>query len=217
MDPDRRGFAPGYADDFTLISHSPVGLQSQLDRFAEFSASYGFTVNVKPSKTCILFSCTHKYLTDTLSTSNLPQFTINNKVISYTTSKTYLGFKMNQALDDVDHVKHSLTALRKRIFNFTNRVKISSTSLRLRLIRTYVLSGFYGIEFINKIPKASVARYYYLISILMRKPTRTLESTIDKNPWLDLGHILSDAATRRQNLHSPLQNSPITTNAQGDR
>ena len=125
---------------------------------------------------------------------------------------------MNQALDDVDHVKHTISSLRKRIFGFTNRVKIGSASLRLRLVRTYVLSGFYGIEFIQKISKATVARYYYLISILLRKPTTTLESTIEKNPWLDLQKILLSATQRRENIHSPLEKSPIpSTEAQGGR
>ena len=124
---------------------------------------------------------------------------------------------MNQAIDDVDHVKHTMSSLRKRIFGFTNRVKIGSASLRLRLIRTYVLSGFYGIEFIQKIPKSTVARYYYLLSILLRKPTKTLESTIQKNPWLNLQHILLSAAERRKNLYSPLNDSPNSNNAQGGR
>ena len=124
---------------------------------------------------------------------------------------------MIQALDDVDHVKHTFSALRKRIFSFTNRVKISSTGLRLRLIRTYVLSGFYGLEFIQKIPKAYVSRYYYLISILLRKPTSTLQSTIEKHKWLNLAYILSDASARLKNLYSPLKQSPITSNAQDGR
>ena len=216
-DSDQRGFAPGYADDFTLISHSPAWLQAQLDRFAKFASDFGFSVNVKPSKTCILFSCTYKYLTDALSCASLPQFEIDGHPIAYTKSKTYLGFKLNQALDDVDHVKHTMSSLRKRIFAFTNRVKTGSASLRLRLIRTYVLSGFYGIEFINKIPKSTVARYYYLISILLRKPTNTLQSIIEKNPWLNLQNILLCAAQRLQNLHSPLKNAPTSIEAQGGR
>ena len=200
-----------------MISHSPAWLQKQIDAFSEFAIQFGFTINVKPSKTCILLSCTYKYLTENLADVDLPQFTINGTTISYTTSKTYLGFKLNQSLDDSDHLRHTLSSLRKRIFNFTNRIKISSTSVRLRLIRTYVLSGFYGLEFIQKIPKNQVARYYYLLSILLRTPTKTVQNFLEKNPWLDLKNILEDASARRQLLPSPLKDAPISGYARGGR
>ncbi|MCO5592395.1 hypothetical protein L7F22_046398 [Adiantum nelumboides] len=89
-----------YADDVVLISHSPEGLQRQLDALQRFCADRDLTLNLGKTKV-MMFNTTHAWVTRAEH-----QFTFRGEMVEQVRSYVYIGvtftgppFSLKQAAD----------------------------------------------------------------------------------------------------------------------
>ena len=91
--------------------------------------------------------------------------------------------------------------------SFRSKVRVKGKKLKLKLAQTYIVSGLFGLEFVDHIPSNKFDRFKYYLSTFFGIKYRHFENYARNVPWLDLNSVLNIAQNRRKQLPSPLRDS----------
>ena len=183
-----------YADDICLISASYEWLQEKLNSFSNFCLENSLLAN--PKKSGIIIFLDHQHFTFYSQGNKLKRLYLGTEEIKYRTEYKYLGYLISNCNSDKKHLASIFSKFRKKAINLRRYFKKSPDYLMVFLIKSFLLSTLYGLEFSPGLNNYYINRYNYVISIAFGIKTRFIERKFEKFPELRAEKIINKARDR---------------------
>lgn len=132
-----------YADDIVLITESYEDAQTLLDQVNAVSSEFGLFLHPGKTKAMVLMSSNME------QGDQPPELFVEDKSIEYVSNFCYLGFNLNNNVDDSQEIRRRIAIAKNACVSLTSVWKDRSLSrnLKLRLLRSLVFPiATYGCE-----------------------------------------------------------------------
>ena len=129
-----------YADDIVLLAPSSFSLQLLLDEAIKYGLTLELKMNIKKTK-CLTFRCSKKSIFGNQEIN----FHVDRQSIESVTSIKYLGFIINNTLNDDNDIDRVRSKFYSEFNSLLRNFNFADTKVKLFLFRQYCLQ-FYGCE-----------------------------------------------------------------------
>ena len=191
---DEGGDVMAYADDICLISASYEWLQEKLNSFSNFCLENSLLAN--PKKSGIVIFLDHQHFTFYSQGNTLKRLYLGTEKINYCSEYKYLGYIISNCNSDKKHLAAVFSKFRKKAINLRRYFKKSPDTLIVFLIKSFLLSTLYGLEFSPGLNSYYINRYEYVMSIAFGVKTKNIEKKFTKFPELKPEIIIQKARER---------------------
>lgn len=182
-----------YADDITLISSNFSWIQDKLNTFSIFCERNSLLAN--PTKCCVMVSMNSNQFSF-YSKRKFLKLMLNGVVLQYVNNFKYLGYVLNNARTDNDHLAHIFSKFRCKALMLRRFFRNTNDKVLIKLIKSYLISTLYGLELSTSIKKQYQSRYNYILSIAFGVKTSIINAKLEKYPDLKLNHVQKKANDR---------------------
>ena len=116
--------------------------------------------------------------------------------IKYCTEYKYLGYLISNCNSDKKHLSKIFSNFRKKALNLRRYFKKSPDYLIVFLIKSFLLSTLYGLEFSPGLNDYYKNRYNYILSIAFGIKTKFITKKLDTYPELKVEKVVEKARDR---------------------
>ena len=195
------GTLKAFADDIALQSASFKWIQAALDSFSSFCRDNNLLANPKKSGFIIMLN-SRKYDFFAVEGRRIPKLYLDDEEIKMVTSYKYLGYHMSGNNSDKKHLKEIFSKFRKKALNMRRYLKGCDDKQRVYLIKSFLLSTLYGLEFTPNLNDHFKNRYNYIMSIAFGIETSKINQKYEKFPELRIEQIMVKTRRRHENIKS---------------